>query len=205
MAVRILKNHVFINCPFDFAYKGIFQAIVFTVYDLGFVARCALEVDDSGEVRLEKIQRIIEQCRYGIHDISSVSIDAATGLPRFNMPLELGLFLGCRRFGGDPQKKKSCLILDSHPYRYRELISDIAGQDIHVHEGSPERVICEVRDWLAGVSGRKLLPGGAEVVERHQRFLHDLPAICSILKREPDSLTFVDLSEMIGLWLEVDR
>jgi hypothetical protein len=37
-----------------------FDAIVFAVYDLGFVARCSLEEDDAGEFRLSKIERIIE-------------------------------------------------------------------------------------------------------------------------------------------------
>ena len=65
------RNHVFINCPFDSVYKPIFDAIVFAIYDLGFVARSALEIDDGTEFRLAKIERIIEECRYGIHDISN--------------------------------------------------------------------------------------------------------------------------------------
>ena len=75
---RSRSTDVFINCPFDDTYKPIFEAIVFAVYDLGFVARCALEVDDSGEARLTKITRIIEQCPYGIHDISSVGLGTST-------------------------------------------------------------------------------------------------------------------------------
>ena len=39
-----------------------FDAIVFAITDLGFVARSAREEDDGGEFRLAKIQRIIEQC-----------------------------------------------------------------------------------------------------------------------------------------------
>jgi len=35
--------------------KPIFDAIVFAIYDLGFVARCALAEDDSGEPRFSKI------------------------------------------------------------------------------------------------------------------------------------------------------
>jgi hypothetical protein len=118
-----------------------FDAIVFGVYHLGFVARCAREDDDAGEVRLSKIERIIEECRFGINDLSSVALDAVTGLPRFNMPLELGLFLGCKRFGATNQGKKRTLVLDSEPYRYRAFISDIAGQDIRAHGGNPERGI----------------------------------------------------------------
>jgi hypothetical protein len=59
-AVRPRNTDIFINCPFDFADKPTFNAIVFTAYVLKFVARCALEFDDSGEVRLERIQRLVE-------------------------------------------------------------------------------------------------------------------------------------------------
>lgn len=93
MQGRLRRKDVFINCPFDDSYKPIFDAVVFTVYSLGFVARCALEVDDASEARLSKIVRIIQECAYGIHDISSVGLGAGTNLPRFNMPLELGLYL----------------------------------------------------------------------------------------------------------------
>jgi hypothetical protein len=205
VAGELRAKDVFINCPFDADYKPLFNAIIFAVRKLRFEVRCALEVDDAGEVRVEKIQRIIEQCRYGIHDISSVALDPNTGLPRFNMPLELGLYLGCRRFGGAAQRRKACLILDSEPYRYRAFISDIAGQDIHSHGGNLERAITEVRDWLVAVSGRKRLPGGTEVVERHRKFIRDLPGLCADFRRKPDALTFVDQAEMIDIWLKSDR
>jgi hypothetical protein len=87
---------VFINCPFDDRYRPLFHAIIFAVHDCGFLARCALELEDSGEERIRKIKRIIRECQYGVHDISRVQLDSGTGLPRFNMPLELGLFLGAQ-------------------------------------------------------------------------------------------------------------
>ena len=205
MPPPIRRNHVFINCPFDSAYKPIFDAIIFAIYDLGFVARSALEIDDGTEVRLAKIERIIEECRYGVHDISNVVLDANTGLPRFNMPLELGLFFGCKRFGDVRQRKKVCIILDSDPYRYRQCISDISGQDIHSHGGTYAQAIAKVRNWLAATSKRKSLPGGADIVERYKRFRSDLPAVCATLHRQPEDLTFGDLSEMIESWLQANR
>lgn len=149
--------------------------------------------------------RIIGECAYGVHDISSVGLSAATKLPRFNMPLELGLYLGCKRYGGGTQHKKACLILDSDPYRYRASISDISGQDIHSHKGPPKRAISEVRNWLANVSKAKGLPGGAEIVARYGRFLKDLPRICRKLKRQPKDLTFADFSEVVEIWLKAAR
>ena len=53
----VRSKDVFINCPFDSSYKPIFNAIVFAVCELGFRARCALEIDDAGDTRLDKITR----------------------------------------------------------------------------------------------------------------------------------------------------
>ena len=49
------NDNVFINCPFDLAYKPLLDAIVFAVHDCGFVARCALEEGDASQVRIDKI------------------------------------------------------------------------------------------------------------------------------------------------------
>lgn len=205
MSSRASSKDVFINCPFDDSYKPLFDAIVFAVYELGFVARCALEIDDASEVRLEKIKRIIAQCPFGIHDISSVGLGRQTRLPRFNMPLELGLFLGCKFYGPRKDRNKACLILDSDLYRYRASISDISGQDIHSHGGDANRVILEVRNWLVAASKIKSLPGGAEVSNRYSKFKKELTEICKRLKRRPKDLTFLDFSETVEIWLKAGR
>ncbi|MES2163913.1 MAG: hypothetical protein V4476_22365 [Pseudomonadota bacterium] len=69
------NNNVFINCPFDDDYKELQNAMVFAIYDCGFVPRCALEENDAGDVRFDKIRRLIELSRYGIHDISRTELD----------------------------------------------------------------------------------------------------------------------------------
>lgn len=205
-SLQIKSNHIFINCPFDPSYRPIFDAIVFSVRYLGFVARCALEDDDAAEFRLSKIERVIEECKLGINDLSAVELDAATGLPRFNMPLELGFFLGCKRFGPNNQQKKHCLILDREPYRYRNFISDIAGQDIRSHNADPALAIREIRNWLQAAARRNThLPGGGEVLEQYGRFSRDLPDICRGLKLEPERLTFLDFSRTVAEWLRINR
>jgi hypothetical protein len=201
VSIRLKSNHVFINCPFDSSYEPIFTAIVFAVLDLGFVARCSLQEDDAAEFRLSKIERIIQECQYGINDLSAVELGATTGLPRFNMPFELGLFLGCRRFGPNNQSKKRTLVMDSEEYRYRAFISDIAGQDIRAHRGDPEGAIREVRNWLQATSRRTGLTGGGELIKRYRRFKAYLPGVCVSLSLEPDKLTFLDLCRTIIDWL----
>src|SRR5215210_5807544 len=91
-------TNVFVNCPFDKAYKSLFEAITFAVFDCGFRPRCALETDDAGQVRMEKIFDLIADCKLAINDLSRADLDSETHLPRFNMPLELGVFLGARRY-----------------------------------------------------------------------------------------------------------
>jgi hypothetical protein len=194
------EDGVFINCPFDDGYKSLFNAIVFAIHDAGFVARCALEVSNAAQNRLGKLMRIISECKYGVHDISRTELDPATSLPRFNMPFELGIFLGCREYGGGQHNSKVCLILDTEPYRYQKFISDIAGQDIFAY-GSREEVIDGVRGWLRTSSGRKNIPGGSKIYERYILFESELPRICSTLSVAVGELTFVDFTYVVTEWL----
>jgi len=194
-------NSVFINCPFDDGYKPLFRATVFTVYDCGFNPRCALEVYDSGQVRIDKIMKLIEGCRYGVHDISRTELDGVNHLPRFNMPLELGIFLGAQRFGTSRHKQKSCLVLDREPYRYQKFISDIAGQDVSSHDGQIAKVIATVRDWLSTATGGKPLPGGGKIAERFALFSAELPTIARAFHLSEGELTFKNYANFASEWL----
>lgn len=115
MAEGLNALDIFVNCPFDPSYRPIFNAIVFTIVRSGYQARCALETDDGADNRLAKICAIIEECKFGIHDISRTETDGEPPLPRFNMPLELGLFLGAKRYGRKIKRRKcaSSLIANS--------------------------------------------------------------------------------------------
>lgn len=195
---------VFINCPFDEPYAPIFGALLFAVHDCGFFARCALEADNGGEVRIQKIARMIHDCRHGIHDLSRTEIDSNIGLPRFNMPLELGMFLGAQMLGGRKQKAKNILVLDTDRYRYRSFCSDISGQDIKAHGGDPERALEAVRNWLGTFSlanGMGTIPGPKKMKERYARFVAQLPIQCAGLHLDPDALGFLELRTMIQEWL----
>jgi len=194
---------VFINCPTDDLYRPLFEAIVFTVHDCGYVARCSLEVTDASQVRIEKIAAIIASCRLGIHDISRTDPDGATGLPRFNMPLELGLFLGAKRFGSGKHKSKTCLILDIDRFRYQKFISDIAGQDIAAHSGNVTDAVKAVRNWLSAATPRSVrIPGGGVIARRYATFRLELPVMCERLQLSADELTFNDYVLQVEEWLK---
>jgi hypothetical protein len=196
------ENSVFINCPFDTGYKPLFDAIVFAVTACGLTPRSALEIDDAGQTRIDKIITLIGDCRWGIHDISRVESNV-NGLPRFNMPLELGIFLGARRFGKPDQKRKSCLVLDTDPFRFREFISDISGQDITPHGGSVPGVIKAIRNWLSGsLPARQVpIPGGTEIGRHFTRLQAELPELCADLHLEVEEITFSDYTRIVSNWL----
>lgn len=195
-------SDVFINCPFDADYLPRFRALVFAIKACGFRARCALEMDDGGETRIEKLYRIIEESRYGIHDLSRTELDLINNLPRFNMPLELGVFLGAKRFGGDEQKSKRCLILDVEQYRYQRFISDLAGMDIKAHGADARTMVRLVRDWLFTVSRRRKLPSQDVILGSYDSFIAALPDLAARMGLDADDLIFPDFERLVVAWFK---
>ena len=200
--VKDYASNVVINCPFDEEYSPIRDAIIFAIFDCGFVPRCALEEDDGGNVRFEKIKHLISISKFGLHDISQTELDQESNLPRFNMPLELGVFIGATKFGVTHHRKKNTLILDKEQYRYQVFMSDIAGQDIRSHNDNPSQAILHIRNWLNTASGRKTIPGGAAINERYERFRTDIPAICTELQLEVQEVTYNDYCNFVSDWLQ---
>jgi hypothetical protein len=211
---------VFINCPFDSEYLPLYQALIFVIIDCGFIPRCASEGEDSGDIRIQKIMEIIAECCYGVHDISRTESSLSTrrdgtqeALPRFNMPLELGLFIGAQRFGSPLQRKKNYLIFDVARERYRKFISDLAGQDIKVHawpglgallverEKAINTLIIAVRNWLNMKAGGGLA-GGQMMGDRFHQFKTLLPTLATSYGENESALSFYDLSALINAWIK---
>ena len=201
MPAQRYEESVFINCPFDTKYGALLDALVFAVHDCGFVARCSQEIRDTGQVRIDKIVKLIAQCKFGIHDISRTELDRKTRLPRFNMPLELGIFLGAKTFGDRRQKQKVCLVLDEEQYRYQKFCSDIAGQHPSAHNNDPATPITVVRDWLR-THTRFGIPSGSRIVERYALFRKALPIMCKKADLDLGKLIFNDYTSLVVEWLK---
>ncbi|HEY4100753.1 MAG TPA: hypothetical protein VGM20_07745 [Gemmatimonadales bacterium] len=196
-------QQVFLNVPFDLRYRKLFRAIVFAVHECGLVSRCALEKEDAGEARFAKIIQIIGESRFGIHDLSRTTLDGAHRLPRFNMPLELGLFLGARHYGKPAHRNKACLILDREPYRYQIYCSDIAGQDIRTHHNEVGQALGAVRNWLrTQLPHRPRLPGPAAIAHRYIAFQRQLPALCKEVQLTQREMSFLDYRLFVEEWIE---
>lgn len=185
------NDSVFINCPFDEEYAHILRAIVFTVYRCGFLPITALGEDNALDNRLQKIENCIEKCRYGIHDICRTELND-NNLPRFNMPFELGIFFGAKRFGNKNQKNKTALIFDVERYRYQEFISDLNGVDIKDHNNNPEAAIRKIRNWLTIASRRTTIPSHNTIITEYRAFSTKLPAIAKKLEFDLNDIPFND-------------
>jgi hypothetical protein len=194
-------NEVFLNVPFDRQYRKLFLALVFAVHECGLVARCALEKDDGTQVRLETLYEIIEDCEFGIHDLSRTTLDGVNRLPRFNMPLELGIFLGAKRYGGVRQRRKSALIVEKDPYRYQQFVSDISGQNIRAHHNTVDDALTAVRNWVRTEHPtRKGVPGPTQIKYRYVQFRRDLPAMCRDRGLDIKDLMFLDYRMLVIGW-----
>jgi len=191
--------NVFINCPIDADYKPCFEALVFTVLASGYRVRCALEDSNSGDIRFEKLCRLIEACDKSIHDLSRVELNPS-GLPRFNMPFEFGLFLGAHRFGGKRHKTKTALAMVAAPYKLPVYLSDVAGNDPVAHRNDPMEVIRIVRGFLHVRPDGSQLPGAAYFRNSFAWFKAELPSLAAALNIAEDEIDpFRDYKDYIAL------
>ena len=193
-------RNVFINCPFDDKYEVLFNAILFTVHKCGFILRCSKEYEDSSSIRIQNIIQLIRESKYSIHDLSRVSLDETADLPRFNMPLELGICMGVIEFGQKKQRENKYLIIESDKFRFKQFISDISGQDIRDHKDTVEGAIKIIRNWLASKTPENI-PSASLIHSDYKSFQEDLPLLCKENNWIVDELTFDEYSTLVTSWL----
>ena len=190
------SDFVFINCPFDNDYLPLLRALVYTVYYCGFIPKTALDEDNAMDNRLTKIIGKIKDCCYGVHDLSRVELNHA-GLPRFNMPFELGIFFGAKYLGTGRQRAKNALIFERKKYSYQQYISDLNGIDTKAHRNNPAIAMQALRDWLRTASGRQGIAGYALIQEDYRVFLKELPGIAKLIGFTVDNLPFTDYCTIV--------
>jgi hypothetical protein len=168
------NSQVFINCPFDDDYRPCFEAILFAVTISDYRARCALEENDSGDIRFDKLRRLIAECDHTIHDLSRTE-SGAEGLLRFNMPFELGLMMGAKHFGGPKQRAKRACIMVAKDYVLPKYLSDLAGNDPVAHANDPRVIVRIVRDHFHNDPDGRRLPGATQYCRPSRRFPRPAP------------------------------
>ena len=166
------EKNIFINCPFDDDYFPLLKPLLYTVKRIGFNPRISLERNDSGEVRLHKIQELIESSKYSIHDLSRARAKKEGEYFRLNMPFELGLDLGCKNYKSG-KKDKKILILEEEKYSVQKALSDLSFADCKCHKGDEEELVYEVRNWFAE-NGIKDVPSASSIWDDFNIFYADL-------------------------------
>jgi hypothetical protein len=183
----LASTDVFINCPFDAEYEPLFEALVFAVAAAGYKARCALEDNDAANIRFDKLRKLIQVCPRTIHDLSRTEV-GKNALPRFNMPLELGLAMGLKYFGGRKVRGNSALIMVKERYALPVYLSDLAGADPQAHEGKPANVVGLVTRYLKITPEGKLLPGSQFSADLFENFKKRLPTMAQNVNRKPQEV-----------------
>jgi len=201
-------ENVFINYPFDKKYERIFKAIVFSIQINGLYPRCTKE-EISTIDRLDRILKIISECKYAIHDISRTNMFSFK-LPRYNMPFELGIFIGSQKFGNRSHRSKKYLLFDSKKFRYIKTLSDLKGIDSQNHNSDPYEALKITNLWLAQFriksSGKQdEYIGEDTLAEYYKNFEMQLPKICKEYGTNPKKLEFRGLYQAIGRWIELNR
>jgi hypothetical protein len=183
------ETNVFINCPFDKEFKPILKSIIFCVVYLEYTPHLS-ETTNSAESRIDGIQKLIKKSKYSIHDLSRMKSSKKNELSRFNMPFELGMDLGSKRFGNKNLNSKCLLILDQERYRYQQSISDISGNDIATHSNSPEKALRQIRNWFRKL-GDNQIESANKIWRLYNEFIGDFFQIAT-----DDELSIDDIEEM---------
>ncbi len=142
------EKNVFINCPFDSAYKSLLRPLLFIILYFDFNPKIASERSNSAEQRIDKICEFIESSKYSIHDLSRLKSMKKIEYARHNMPFELGIDYGSRKFAENHFGEKKFLVLEKERYDYSKALSDFAGADIKNHNDDPRTIIKVVRNWF---------------------------------------------------------
>jgi hypothetical protein len=132
---------VFLNIPYDSKFQNLCLAYICGISALGFVPRATLEIP-GGSRRLDRIFKLIQDCRYSVHDLSRVELDQKRpATPRFNMPFELGLCVAWERTGN---RKHTWFVYEGRVRRLAKSLSDLNGTDPYVHGSTVTGVFREL-------------------------------------------------------------
>jgi hypothetical protein len=121
---------VFLNIPCETAFEDLYLAYFVDLTRVGLRISATLAVPNQG--RLDAIIDLIEQSDFSAHDLSPIEL--SHGIPRFNMPVELGLALYRSRI---TRGRHRVFIFESRRYRAQRSASDIIGIAPQIHCGTP--------------------------------------------------------------------
>lgn len=139
MARRKRVQSVFLNIPYDAQFEELYLAYIVGLTQLGLKINATLALPNQD--RLKRIVGLIEKSDVSIHDLSR--IESSSGIPRFNMPLELGLALFRSHV---TRGRHRVFVFEKKAYRVQRSTSDVNGIDPQIHKGRPKGVMAGLRN-----------------------------------------------------------
>jgi len=166
----VVSNAVFLNIPYDDDFRDQYIAYIAGLTKLQLEPKVTLDIP-NGDRRLNKIVRLIQTCRYSIHDLSRVELDPGPPpTPRFNMPCELGLAITWQQLD---RRRHKFFVFESLRYRLSRSLSDLDGTDPIIHLGTPQGIM----GGLRGAFRRKVPPTVPQMMGVYNKLQDDLPRI----------------------------
>lgn len=95
----------------------------------------------------------MESCDASIHDLSRITLSGPQGVPRFNMPFELGVAYALAQ-----KASHDFFVLEEKPFRLQASLSDLNGHDPHIHDSTPSGALRCVLDCFGTPSGVPSMP-----------------------------------------------
>jgi len=139
--VSLAQDRVFLNIPYDDRFQKLYIAYIVGVTQLGLQPAVTLAIP-GGDARLDRIFDLIRSCRFSIHDLSRVQLSRASpATPRFNMPFELGLAVAWSKLH---PLRHTYIAFESVNRRAQKSLSDMAGSDFNIHDGTPQGIMREL-------------------------------------------------------------
>jgi hypothetical protein len=168
---QVEQDSVFLNVPYDEAFKDMFLAYLCGLVALGLTPKATLAIP-GGVARLDRIFELIQSCRYSIHDLSRVELDLTDPpTPRFNMPMELGMTVAWAKLH---PTHHTWFIFESRVRRTQKSISDLSGTDCNIHGGTDEGVMRELCNAFVRRSDRATVP---QMLALNEAVKSGLPAL----------------------------
>lgn len=167
MPNRKRVESVFLNIPYDTGFEDLYLAYIVGLTQLGLRINVSLAIPNQG--RLNAIINLIENSDFSIHDLSRVEL--SQGMPRFNMPLELGLALLHSKRSKRPH---GVYIFDRKAYQAQRSTSDVNGIDPQIHNGRPKDLMIGLRNVFRQQGDVTTVP---EMLASYKALKKKLPAI----------------------------
>jgi len=123
--------------------------------------------------------------------LSRIEPRSATDLPRFNMPFELGIDVGCKTFSSRKDK--------------RYLVLEVSGQDIKAHEAKPIYMVKSIRDWIKGLKTNQKIDNYQIIWTAHNEFHYDYETELRKDDMNPHNIweiPFSELTEIMKAWIK---